>query len=67
MSIEKNTTLTGLVITFNEEKNKFKIRKYNIDYLEILDKHTTITGTTYSTRYLRSFFNLNSIKNIMKR
>ena len=68
-NLEKSDDLFDYVlfnnlILFNEEKNKFKIRKYNIDYLEILDKHTTITGTTYSTRYLRSFFNLNSIKNI---
>lgn len=45
-----------------KEENNFKIRKYKNNYLEILDKHTTITGTTYSKTYLNHFFNLKFIK-----
>jgi hypothetical protein len=61
---EFDYVLFNNLLLFNEKIKKYKIRKYNVEYLEILDKHTTITGTTYSRIYLNNFFSLNFIKNI---
>ena len=69
VELEKSNNLFDYIlfnnlILNNQEKNKYKIRNYKIEYLEVLDKHTTITGTTYSTRFLQKFFKFPFIQNI---
>jgi len=45
------------MIIYNFQKNLFTLRSYKNTYYEILDKHTTITGTTYSNIFLKNVFN----------
>ena len=44
------------LILFNEKTNKYSLRGYTSSYDNIINKHTTITGTTFSILFLKSFF-----------
>jgi hypothetical protein len=49
--------LCNNLILYNFKTNIYTLRNYKNSYYEVLDKHTTITGTSYSNNYLKFIFN----------
>jgi hypothetical protein len=48
------------LILLNESTEKYSMRSYNsLNYLSLIENHSTITGTTFSIKYLNLFFKNN--------
>lgn len=58
ISSNKDFILFNNLILYNELKQKFSISNIKNEYIEILDNHRTITGSTYSKSFLIDFFKL---------
>ena len=58
ISSNKDFILFNNLIHYNELKQKFSISNIKNEYIEILDNHRTITGSTYSKSFLIDFFKL---------
>jgi hypothetical protein len=58
---EFDYVLFNNLILFNVSNKKYSIRSYNSsNYLNVIEKHSTISGTTFSTKYLNNFFDKNT-------
>jgi hypothetical protein len=58
ISSSKDFILFNNLILYNELKQKFSISNIKNEYIEILDNHRTIIGSTYSKSFLIDFFKL---------